>query len=140
MIVFLWGDGMKCSAVALVLVIVMGLLAACGSSMPESGSPLIGRWAYEDVVLDFFPDFTGIERFDGQRFSFKWNVDGNMLEMDFGEDDDGSFLYDVLSHVYHDMPAESFGFYFLDDEQVLMLHDDHGDHWHFILEFVRIRD
>ena len=131
---------MKCSAVAIALIIAMGLMSACVHSKPESDSPLVGRWAYEDVVLDFFSDYSGIERFEGQRFAFIWNIDGNMLEMDFAGDVDGSFIYEVLTYVYHDTPAESFGFYFLDDEQVLMLHDDHGDHWHFILEFVRIGD
>jgi len=131
---------MKCGAAAIALIIAMGLLSACDNSGSVSDSPLVGRWAYEDVVLDFLSDYTGIERYEGQRFSFTWDINGNMLEMDFGDDDDGSFIYEVLSYVYHDIPTESFGFYFLDDEQVLMLHDDHGDHWHFIIEFVRIRD
>ena len=131
---------MKCSAVAIALIVALGLLAACDHSTSESDSPLVGRWSYEDVVLEFFSDYTGVELFEGRGFSFNWTISGSKLEMDYGEDDDGSFMYEVLSYVYHDTPTESLGFYFLDDEQVLMLHDDHGDHWHFILEFVRIRD
>jgi len=111
------------------------LLSACGNSNPNSSS-FVGRWEFLDIVLEFYDNSTGIEIFEGQEFAFTWNINNDLLDINFVADTDGSIIYEILSLIIHGVPVGSFGFEMLNNDQTLLLFDDHG-HRHFMLEFER---
>jgi len=118
------------------LIISVAILTACNSN-----NPIVGRWEYNGLILEFNRNGTGIEFFDeqgrSQMANFTWDTNGNILDMHYPAEIINTPILNILTTVIHGQIIGRFEFEITSDGNTLWLFDDHG-HSHFRLDFRKI--